>query len=311
MPGCQSAGAKRARCQPQRSWDWFLKTGNWLLETGSERSEEGLSDLQSAPVPRSSISRLTDSGTWRLVTGYWRLLLSQNKNRILSWTSRASRPCWSRGRSWRWSMSRARRRSRFGWFRKLKISARNWNGCVRLRAEVLEQRDVPLLLARVVDACCAARCRTCRPPGCANAAGLNQKFWSLPRRRRTVCWRSRSGRRPGCTGWPNAASPTPAMSFVRVHRERRAGAQERRAGDLPAAEQRSCSSVVLLAPERQVVDVVEVQHVPAVEARAAPSSSCRRRCSTARRACRWRCPRTCRACRRRRPSGHCCSGDRR
>ena len=59
------------------------------------------------------------------------------------------------------------------------------------------------------------------------------------------------------TGWPLPPSPTPGDVVGAGDRERRAGAQEasrRRSASRPA---RSCISVFGVAPERQVVDVVD------------------------------------------------------
>ena len=66
-------------------------------------------------------------------------------------------------------------------------------------------------------------------------------------------------------------SPMPAMSAPSVTHSGVPGAHERRAGDLPAAEHRA-HHAGLIAIERQVVDVIEVEHVAAVEARVAPEA---------------------------------------
>src|SRR5260370_6570570 len=53
--------------------------------------------------------------------------------------------------------------------------------------------------------------------------------------------------------------------------ERRPRPVERRAGDLPAAE-RILQRRFLTLPERQIVDVVDVQHVAPIEARGTPEA---------------------------------------
>ena len=143
-------------------------------------------------------------------------------------------------------------------------------------ADVLEQRDVPLVLAGVVDVV-ARRVAERAAAGRVKAAGLNQKFWSRPCPAENCRSRRPFGsptRFQGCA----MLSPMPAMSAASRHPERRAGAHEGGARDLPAAEHLAESRPGLLSIERQIVDVVEVEHVAAIEARVAPEARSRRRC---------------------------------
>ena len=134
--------------------------------------------------------------------------------------------------------------------------------------DVLEERDVPLILARVVDLVPRPGAERARR-GPREHRGLNQKFWSdVPAENSSFA--PDFGSPVTFQGLPNV-SPVPAMSAPSVTQS---GVPERMNVAPVICQPPSTlpDHAGLIAIERQVVDVVEVEHVAAVEARVAPES---------------------------------------
>src|SRR5688500_18643503 len=132
--------------------------------------------------------------------------------------------------------------------------------------EVLEQRDVPLLLPRIVEQI---------------AWGVAERARGRRRKRGGVEPEIRvasAGEAPARVGLRVAGQVvgltkcaiTHARDVVGAqHRKRRPAAEERRAGDLPPAQQHFHQRVLRL-PEWQIVDVMETEDVTAIVARRSP-----------------------------------------
>src|SRR6185369_14871108 len=105
----------------------------------------------------------------------------------------------------------------FGWLMKLKISARNWIFCVPV---------IRKFLKNAMSHCCSPGLRKklgfrgalpkVPAVGAANAAGLNQKFWSFAEPAENWPLALLVVSPTKLYGWPKLPSPTPAMSFVRT-----------------------------------------------------------------------------------------------
>ena len=168
--------------------------------------------------------------------------------------------------------------AQFGWFGKLKNSARNCARACR-PAEVLEERDVPLLLAWVVDAGCG---RVAERAGrrIGERCGVEPEV-AVADGGRELLVRAGIHIAHQVHRLEEAAVADTRDVVAAQHRERRAGAEERRARHLPAAEQVPHQRA-LVAQERQFVDVVDAHDMATVEVRRPPHVRCRHRYSRAR-----------------------------
>src|SRR5688500_6707390 len=134
--------------------------------------------------------------------------------------------------------------------------------------EVLEQRDVPLLLPRIVEQIARG--------GAERSRGRRRKCGRVEPEIRV----GSAGEVPARVGLRVAdqvvglaeRAITHARDVVGAqHRKRRAAAEERRAGDLPPAQQ-DLQQGVLRLPERQILNVVEAEDVTTVVARWPPEA---------------------------------------
>src|SRR4029453_1664035 len=136
-----------------------------------------------------------------------------------------------------------------------------------VHADILEERDIPLILARVI--------KLVSGPGAEGASGrplerrrVDPEVLVLAVGELLVGTRLRVANEI-----PRVAERVAGAGDVRAFRypQRGTRAHERGARDLPST-QRLADDADLVAIEGQIVDVVEVEHVTAIEARVAPEA---------------------------------------